>query len=90
MRHNLEHTIKTMGKVGKADATSASLSMIESHFDMKSLALLPSSVLKTLEGATPCSINDVIRAYDSLLGLSSITSKANTSPLLVLLPCLYR
>ena len=84
VRHNLRHIIKTMGTVAKAAATSAILSMIESHLNMKSLALLPSSVLKMLKRNTPCSINDVIKAYYSLLRLSSSTSISNTRPLPVI------
>ena len=52
------------------------LSRIKSFSGVRdeSLAPLPSSVLKTLRGRTPCSIDDVIKAYDSLLRLNSSTS----------------
>ena len=71
VRRMLEHFIQATGKVAEAVANVDDLSMIKSDFDIKSLALLPSSVLKPFEDPTPSSLNDVIKAYDSLLKLKS-------------------
>ena len=75
----LKCKIKTSSKPGIHN-------MIKSILGVKveSPALLPSSVLKTLEGKTPCSIADVIEAYDSLLTLSSSMRTLETSPLPVI------
>ena len=75
----LKRKVKTSGKPGIHK-------MLKSCFGVKveSLALLPSSVLRTLKGNTPCSITEVIKAYDSLLTLSSSTSMQYQTPA----PCL--
>eukprot|EP00891_Asterochloris_glomerata_P004997 jgi/Astpho2/4997/Aster-05935 len=83
VRRMLEQFIQTTGKVAEAVAKTEILRMIKSNFDIKSLALLPGSVLKTFEEPTPSSLNDVIKAYDSLLRLSS-TRVSTSSPLPVI------
>ena len=83
VRRMLEQFIQATGKVAEAVANAKVLSMIKSDFDIKSLALLPSSVLKPFEDPTPSSLNDVIKAYDSLLKVKS-TRILNTSPLPVI------
>ena len=83
VRRMLEQFIQTTGKVAEAVAKTEIPRMIKSNFDIKSLALLPGSVLKTFEEPTPSSLNDVIKAYDSLLRLSS-TRVSTSSPLPVI------
>ena len=53
VRRMLEHFIQATGKVAEAVANVDDLSMIKSDFDIKSLALLPSSVLKHFEDPHP-------------------------------------
>lgn len=82
----LKHMIKTSGKAAEAAVKPGVLNMIKSLLGVKvdPLALLPSSVLKTLGGYSPCSIHDVITAYNSVFRLSSSTRISESSPLPVI------
>ena len=79
----LKHIFKTTGKRADAAAAPGILNRIKSVFgvDAEPFAL-PRSVQETLQEDTPCSLNDVIKAYGSLLSLSSSTSIMGTAPCL--------
>ena len=83
VRRMLEQMGKTAGKVAEAVVRSGVLKMNKPTGDLEQLLLLQSAASKIFEEEAPSSLNDVIKAYDSLLRLKS-TRISNTSPLPVI------
>ena len=83
VRRMLEQMGKTAGKVAEAVVRSGVLKMNKSTGDLEQLLLLQSAASKIFEEEAPSSLNDVIKAYDSLHKLKS-TRVSNTSPLPVI------
>ena len=78
----LKQTLKTTGRMADAAAAPGILDRIKFVFgvDAEPLAM-PRSVQKTFQEDAPCSLHDVIKAYGSLLRLSSSTTILGTSSL---------
>ena len=83
VRRMLEQMGETAGKVAEVVVRSGYLQMNKSTADLEKLFQLQSAVSKVFEETAPSSLNDVIKAYDSLLRLKS-KRILNTSPLPVI------
>ena len=85
-RQGARQRLSELKQMIKTSGTPGILSRIKSFLgvEVESPALLPSSVLKALGGKTPCSIPEVIEAYDSLLTLNSSTGTLKSRSLPVI------